>query len=487
MPKIKFKKIGSFPRLTKYELIGICFDKDNLKIAQLRARGDKREVVALLGREIDGLSADDVAKTIRTSLGNLKVKNLALIIPPQLTITKNIEIPSKDAKEIREMINLRAGKYTPHSREEIIIDYIDIGAYRPDHSEILLIIVERSVIKEQLEVLGKAGLKAGRVLLSSEGIARAYSALKPEIKDSPFGIIHIDSTFTDFNVILQGKPLFIRNIPLGAQHLLSEGESSRMRFGEEVKKSLETYQSENIEKMPGELRLTGAVEKLGGLEAVLNDKFRIPVKAFSYLTSFPLAEKARKEVNANKQRSFLNLIAPLLMFDELKVDLTPEEVKLSKSLEEKGREIIKTGIFGMAILILICSIFLTKLYFKTNYLENLNARYQPVNQDVQGLEKILIKVRLIKNYLAGRGYSLEVLRELHSIVPAQIYLNNIVLDEKGNFSIKGSSSSVSEVFSFTAELEKSKYFRDVKTRHTTQTKRENKDLADFEITALVEQ
>jgi hypothetical protein len=267
---------------------------------------------------------------------------------------------------------------------------------------------------------------------------------------------------------------------------MSEKEKYEMRFVEELKRSLDAYQSENIEKSHNMLVLTGAIEEIKGLEATLTDNLQLPVKAIPYFRNLLISDEALKAASLAKRLSFLNVIAPLLAWEEIKVDLIPEEIKLRKSLEERGKDLIKTGIFILTVLGLICIILISKIYFKSAYLKNLYASYQTLNQEAEKLERDFTKVSLVRNYLSGRGYSLEVLSELHNIAPLELEINDIRYEKEGKFNIKGTAESMSTVFSFVDNMEKSKYFKDVKTRYTSKRKEGSKDMTDFEIVSTLE-
>ena len=76
--------------------------------------------------------------------------------------------------------------------------------------------------------------------------------------------------------------------------------------------------------------------------------------------------------------------------------------------------------------------------------------------------------------------------ELHRLTPSEMALTDIRLDEQRKFSIKGTAEAMSAVFSFVDSMEKSKYFRDVKTKYTTKRRDGMKEFTDFEITAAIE-
>ncbi len=346
--------------------------------------------------------------------------------------------------------------------------------------------MRRNVIKRHFEILEKAGLRLEKVFFASEGLALSVSkALNLKSEASPVSIIHIDENFTDFSIVFRDKVAFIRSIPIGAQHLITEKEIYEFRFVEELKRSFESYQNENIERNPDMLVLTGAIEESLGLEVVLNNSLGLTTKAMPYFKNLSISDSALKQSSLIRRSSFLNAIASIFAWKDVKVELTPKEIKLKNSLEERGRDLIKTGIFILAVFVLTFSVLMTKIYFKSIHLNRLDRQYQSLNKDAQELEKDFEKVSLVRSYLSGRGYSLEVLAELHSITPADLKLNDIRFDGGGKISIRGTAEAMSTVFAFVDDMEQAPYFKDVKTKYTAKRKDGLRDVTDFEITCLL--
>jgi type IV pilus assembly protein PilM len=444
--------------------------------------------VKILTRSISGLSDASISKIVSVSFNELGAKNADIIntISSNSIITKNIEIPSIDPQEIKEIINLQAGRHTPYSREEIIVDYVDIGVYKRSYTKILLVIVARNIVDRQYKILEKAGLKLENVFFAPESFAWFVTKiLKLENADSPVNVIHVDEDATDFAVFFKYKVMFLRSIPIGARQLMDDKEKYYAKFSEELKKSFEAYQSENIEKSPYMAVLTGAVGELNDLETVLSNTLRLPVRTLHYFKNLLVSSEVLQSPALPKNVSFFNIITTLFASQELKIDLTPDEIKLKKSLQERGRDLIKTGVFVLTIFILIFSILISGIYFRNTQLKSLNARFQPLDQEAQVLAKDFAKVTLIRNYLSKRGYSLEVLMEVYSLIPLEIEANEIRFDEQGKFSLKGTAESMSVVFSFVDSMGKSKYFKDVKTKYTTKRKDGTRDVTDFELAALL--
>ncbi|MDP3042455.1 MAG: pilus assembly protein PilM [Candidatus Omnitrophota bacterium] len=489
MFKLHIDKFNFLSRLASPELLGVNFNGNNLKISHIKISPNKKEVVNLLNLDITGLNDMDIAKNIQIAIGALKGKNIEIIdvVPAQSVITKNIEIPSIEKKEIKEILNLQAGRHTPYLREEIIVDYVEIGTYKHSYTKVLLVIVARAAVKRHYEILDRAGFRLKRALLASEGVALAVSKnLKLlETENVPVNILHVDENFTDFSIVLKNKVIFIRSIPIGAFQLKNEKEVYQIKFVDELKRSLEAYLGGDIGVSPNMLILTGAEGELKEIETLLNNTMHLPVKTLLYANIFNISELARAAISKARQVSFFDIIAPILNFEEMKIDLIPEEARVRRSIEERGKELIKTGVFILTIFILIFFILASKIYFKGAQLNKLDTKYSTINQEAKKLEKDLEKIGLVKNYLTNRGYSLEVLTELHALVSEDIELSEIRY-ERDKFSIKGTADTMSSVFSFVDRLEKSKYFKEVKTRYTTKRKDGLRDLTDFEIITLTE-
>lgn len=468
--------------LASKDLVAIDLSSYDLKIAQMNLSPTRREITNLATHDVQNLSEQDISKVIKQILRGFQVTSprVLAVIPSYLTITKNIEIPSRDPQEIREIINLQASRHTPYSRDEIIIDYINIGTYKQNYSKILLVIATRNLIRRQLEILQKAELSVERMVFAPEGISHVLSkSLRLGSVESPASVIHIDEGFTDFIISQKDKVIFIRNIPIGTQHLLGEREKYQSKFVQEVRKSLEAYAGEDIERTPVRFLFTGAIGELQYLTDILSTNLHIPVEVFSYLNSLPVSEKAASVGSSNSRLSFLNAAACLLANEDIRLDLVPEEIKLEKTLKQRSREIIKAGILVMAAFVLIYCVLISKIYIKGSYLRNLSSRYNSIHKQAQELEGSFTKNLTIRNFLSARGFSLEVVTEIYNVLPLDIKVSYLKFDDKGSFSIEGTAESMAAVFSFVDSLGGSAYFKKVETRYTRKRKKGEKDVADF--------
>jgi Tfp pilus assembly PilM family ATPase len=496
MENEKTRILSEFNIGKKY-LVCVDLSTDNLKIAVATiAMLGNIKVSNLINRNLQGLSDENISEIIKESLNKINVKNPIIIsvIPSHLSITKNIEIPSIIPEEIEGIINLQASRHTPYSREDIIISYIKIGIYKSSHTKALFVVVSRDKIRKQFDILEAAGLKIEKVLFGPEMISRICSKiLKLETLSHPRGIIHIDKASTDFIIALRNTSIFVRNIPIGNQHLADKPEEYRTKFVEEIKNSFDVYRAEGVEENPQEFIFIGAGNNIKDLKATLDETLDIPSQIVTYSDSLAISDSALEASRADKDLSFLNNLASLFTYQDASVNLIPEEIKSKRSFEKKTKDIVKIGALGISIFFLIIGILFSKIYFKNAILKKLTLKYKPIVQEAKILEENFKRIITAKKYLSNEGYSLEILMEIYNFVSDDIRLDEIRFDqtgfEAGSLTIKGVAQkdtdgdkdipATSVALSFTDNIKKSKYFQNVEI---DRRKREGKkELVDFTV------
>ncbi len=488
------KKMWRFPRVFSASGVKdlVCFDfvTDAIKAARVKAFGGRRIVTEFFYKDIRGASREETVASLRELLAHHRRRGdfrLALSVPAHFLITKNIEIPSQDPKEIKDIINLQAGRLTPYAREEVIIDYVNIGVFRQSYTKLLLAIVNKDIVNRQFALFNEAGARLDRITFSSEAIgALVYQHVRLEVQDAPFALIHVDTAATDFGVFLKGKLIFSRSIAVGAHQLLTEREQHLTRYIEELKKSLDAYQLEDIEVAPILVVFCGAVGRLRDLEVMMLDAFRIPLKIIDAPDILARSDNLPKDALAMEEVSVLNVAAPAAVSAAPSINLIPEEMKLRQALEERGRDVIRTGILAMTTLLFIFATFFVHIYLKAEYLQELNRKFRKLNSEAAAIEEDFSRVRVIRKYLDRRGYHLNVLAEVYRLTPPEIAVINVRLRESGVFSVKGEATSMATVFAYVGALEKSDFLKEVKARYTSKKKVEGQELVDFEVSGMLE-
>ncbi len=463
--------------LKQSRYISVFLSSSLVKAAQVTQAG----VVEKLAMKAVAAGAADAALKDALAGFQLKGSGVVCVLPGDVATTKRLEVPSVDREEIESIIALQATRHTPFNKDEILTSYIKLGTPRPNFSSVLLIVVKRDVVKEKLDVMRAAGLSIAAVLFVPESLSYFYARAVNPKKGERTAILDAGSQNTSFIVMNDGVPVMARNIPVGIEGIAADP-AALTQVVDEVKASVEAFEQENGAK-PARIILTSAHRALSGIDKALLEAVAIRVETVPYATIV----KATPGVKAQLAKDFadepvLDVIATAATAVKCAADLVPQEIKDQRSVIEKGREVMKAGIFILLILVFLGAGLLSRVYFKDLFLKkNLVEKYADQKQEVGMLEGMINKTRVLREYLQARQVPLEAIRELYSVIPDEMYLSSVSMDEAGNVAIQGISESMSRVFALVTALEESPLFENVKTKSTTAKKERGKDMAAFEI------
>jgi Tfp pilus assembly PilM family ATPase/Tfp pilus assembly protein PilN len=466
----------------------VCFNlqEQEVKLIALSSKTlGSKQIEQFHSISTQGIPEEELGNRLRPIIGGFHFKHPRVIglISSNVVVTRNIEIPSRDPEEIGEILSLQASRHTPYSRGEIIIDYINLGIFKSVYTKVLFIIVPRNVVMKYYDLASQLSLRIEKMVFVPEAIARFFWKDTSLVNERlPVCIIQIDSTTSEFLVIFRGAALFVRGISIGARHFEAASEGYSVRFIEELKKSFDTYQSENIDLMPASIVLGGATQGLEDLASSIRETFNMSVKQVSDADVLPVRPELKEQL-AGQKAALLSAAAPGLLIDDLAVDLSSEESKFNRAMIERSKRMISSGILTMVLLGLLCFLVASHIYSKTIRLQQLITRYEPIKKEAKTLEETYARVRAVKAYLATRGKALEVLADISSLISSDLYLTDLKFETGKKVSLKGSAYAKPSVFTLVEEMGNSEIFKNVETKYITGRVEEGKELSDFEITA----
>lgn len=461
--------------------LSIAINEGVIKVAQVRSSG----VIEKIARaSVAGTSTpEDLAKALKTLLNGFDRGSTVLsVIPASAATSKNIEVPSSDPNEIKSIINLQASRYTPYSREEVLIGHINLGVGTGSNTKLLLVIAHRNVVKERMTVIEKCGLMPANFLFAPEGQGRLYAKGLNLKKDAdPVGVIDFGSSGVNFLVIARGSVIFSRHIPFTIKQLFEA--DGVAKIGDELKKSLDAFVSEDIDRPPTSMVVSTDNELIKTNLAALGEKLGVPIQISSYLNLVNANAVKGKLQRDYADESFLDVIAPAATVAKAEINLMPEEIILKRSVEEQSKEATVSGIAAVVLMLLIGGIFMSKIYFKDTFLnKNLRQQYAEQNEEVSKLQDRMAQSRIVHDYLKDRMVSLDAIRALYQVTPNDIYLTGVALADDGTMTLSGVSKSLSQVFTYVKALDDAPMFVDAKTKSTSTKKEGDKDVAVFEVT-----
>lgn len=477
--------------IVKKPVVVIEMSNDWLKMAENSVFHGNRYLTKLGFMKLADIEGS-VARAIAKMFNGMKLSKQYVVayIPRHLVTVRILELPSADPKEVSDMVNLQISKQTPYSKEEIVSAYRTISTEREGYTKVMLVIAQHSIVKERLEALQKIGVYVQKVALSTEGVYNWFSiaymlSTKSDLQTSI--LLDIDSNCSDFIIIHKGRLVFTRSISIGANYLLDEPDKWRDKFIEELKHSVELYQMEERDIKIAKIFLAGASRNIGYIDVVLSSALDIPTESIDPIRNIRI--KSDTKILQNDRFKYIStspLFGVAIKHKELEIDLTPNEIQVQRLMDEKRKNLTKTGILSISIIMMGSILFLINIYSKNLYLAQLKTKISQIEKKAGEVEKMRAKINLIEKRLDAKGASINLLNEIFQLVPREIYLTYVNIEEKQRIVLKGSAFAMSDVFRFVTILENSPMLTNVKTTYITTQKDKKTEYAEFEITCSYE-
>ena len=460
--------------------VAIEISERYLKLAAGEFFVRQRNVSDCVVRPIWGLDDKKITETIAGVLKGLKVtpKPLIVSMPRNQVTVRNLHLPSRDKKEIEQMLQLHIGRIVPYKKEEIVFNYLLLGTDEMDYTKVVLAIVHRDIIKRQLKILEAADLSVDMIYLSSYGVREwILDTQKSEINPSDsYLILDVDSGFTDFIIFNREHLLFNRSITIEAKKDAGQPENTKL-IGE-ARQSLVIFHNEESNKRPAKAFLCGAALS-AGLAKMVEEELEIPAK---YVPAPHLQEVSKaKKWDIPPDASVTAVFQLALEDNDKRISFSMPEMQIRRSLKDRTKELTILGTLVIYFLTIMMLFFWGRFYNHQTYLKMLSKNNKLIEKDVGSLLEDYKRIEFIKDFLSRRKLALVFVSELQKIIPQQIAVSFLNIDESNKVTLRGEGAQLSDVFKFITTLDNSKYFKDTSTRYTRTKKISDREVTNFEI------
>jgi type IV pilus assembly protein PilM len=274
---------------------------------------------AVTGGEVTDIAVVAAAVKELVDKGRFTVKRTALGIANQKVVVRQIDMPVMDEAELRGALQFQAQEYIPIPIEDAILDFQILEEAAGEGGEpilkVLLVAAQRDMVFGFVNATQEAGLDPAVVDLSPFAGMRALASAQPLLgpRESE-AIIDIGAGVTNIVVHEQGKPRFVRILPMGGADVTDaltaglgvdeeEAESVKARIGlspeggpapaegaaklieqrasafvDEVRGSIDYYLTQEGAARITTVILTGGGSKLPGLHERLGTALHLPVE-----------------------------------------------------------------------------------------------------------------------------------------------------------------------------------------------------------------
>lgn len=392
-------------------------------------------------------------------------------LPRQAATIRTLDLPSTDAIEVADMVDLQVGKLTPYTKDEIISDFRIVGSGRDGYTRVLLVIVQRSLLRNRFSLMEEAGVRLGSMAMSTEGVLNwVRKAYPPGATSGAIAVLDVDTGYSDCVIVAQNELAFTRSIMVGAQHLQAD-EAARERLVRDVANALQTFAAESPGARIERVLVTGAGFNAGGLDAALRERLEVPVESvdccriFRKIPKQPVMGQAPHDVV-----SLTALVGMAIDPERLECRLVPESVRLRQDLVGKARRLAVLGCLVVAVMVLLSLLGSLRYFLRYDRLESIRARVGAHAAEVRAIEQKQKLIEIVRDRNDPRISLVSLMADLQKSLPApgQITLDGMEFDAvRGSLQIVGTGGSTPDVRGLVKTLEQSPLLTDVREDGST--------------------
>lgn len=471
-------------KIKKNSVVFICqVAKGILKVTKcLAANCANREFTGIEAQAIPvDIDEQQLSAQIKQVFDKLGYNNNPIIIslPGHQAACRYLKIPSIIPEEIEKIANLQAWRYLPYPCAELITGYQVIHTDKQGYSHINLIIVHKDVIERYFRVFKKFEAQKIAIVLSSYGLSGLYSYIKPEAQPHPVIVVDIDSEHSELAVIFHKKMLFSRSFKFSLLHANWEN-----LVIDEINKTHNAYLKEVSCEPAGEVVIFNTVSELKGLAETINKQTSLPVEVLSYKDKIKLSNQLLTNV-LNSDNSFAGLLGLGLGLEDIpdSLNLLPQDIKNQVKNNFLKKERLKIILLISGVVLTLALGIARGIDNKIQYLAQLKAELSKIAKEAKPVEEMEKRLKLMSSRGKETSSALDMLYELHQIIPGQMRLTSFIYEENSRLSLHGQIPELDSVFAFVSQLEKSRVFKNfvVLIKYATQKKAQASETVDFEI------
>ncbi len=512
LPKMKLPKMPKLPEKLSLSQVkgwinlrGISAGKsilvaeigdERLKLMGVAEDIKKRRILWWTGESIQDLSDLEISQKIGQIVQKklFKPTHLLLCHPAKQLTARILALPATDPNEIRDIVDLQAVKQTPYSKEEITAGFHIMDRDAAGYSSVLLAVAHRDVSNRYCHIAELARLFPDQLVPAPE--AQLAWFVRAKAKEAGEGqvtlLLDVDLTSADLTIISGRRMVFNRTIAIGARQM-SQQMAMQAEFQREVERSLEAGSADLKEEKISHVILTGMTGPLKELSALLSREMNLPCEVLTVFEGIkdnldPASLDTLTGPEPPESVGSFAAVAGLALEPRPSINLIPAEIQIRKAVEQRGRDLALMGTLLISFMMLSSLIVFEKIYKRGQYLTQLEKAYASVRTESEGLERLVAKMQLAREQVAGGGNFMDVFLDVHQVIPDNIQLTSFKYDgrEKGVV-LRGISAEMSAVFQFISILEAAPHLGFVKTRSVTKRMMGEKELAEFEIVAQIEE
>lgn len=442
--------------------------------------GKTRSVLGLSSEPIGpDLDNKQLAQKLKEALKKLGFSNNRLIVSlARAKVTSRyLKIPTQSPDEIDKIVTLQAARYLPYHSNELVSAYQVISSDKEGCSEVNLVIAHKDIIERYLSILRELKIKDFKIILSSYGISSLYSYILPK-EQKTIMAVEVSPLKIEAAVIRGDKLFFSRSFKI-APH----SENWQDLFIEEIKRTKNAYSKEILNREIEKIIIFSAPNELKPVAQILEGQTGIPVEMPAYWEMIATKKETALKDMLGLNNSFSSLIGLALKDIPVSLSLLPPDLKDANKKSALQNERLRMALFAVIVLLIFGFGVDRGLKNKELYIKQLNKELEKLEKETKPLEELEKRINFMSGRIRGKLSILDMLYEVHRVIPREVSLVNLSYEEDGQVVVRGQALARDAIYGFLAEMEKSAVFKNfnIKLRYDTSRKMQAGEIIDFEI------
>jgi type IV pilus assembly protein PilM len=163
-----------------------------------------------------------VAETVRAVIDSVGIKKTDVVaaVGGHDVIVKPIPMDRMSEQDAREVIRWEAEQHVPFDMENVHLDFqiLDPEGKGPQ-MKVLLVAAKRELIENRMSLLADAGIQPAIIDVDAFAIHNAFEHNYPDAKAGLVALVNIGHETTNVNLIKDGAPILVRDVPFGSRRL----------------------------------------------------------------------------------------------------------------------------------------------------------------------------------------------------------------------------------------------------------------------------
>jgi type IV pilus assembly protein PilM len=171
------------------------------------------------GEVMDPVLVADTVRALVDSAG-LKRREVVAAVGGHDVIVKKIPMDRMSQHDAREVIRWEAEQHVPFDMENVQLDFQILDPHGDSaQMAVLLVAAKRELIENRMNLLSDAGLTPVAIDVEAFALHNAFEHNYPDSRDGMVVLVNIGNETTNVNLVSDGAPILIRDIPFGTRRL----------------------------------------------------------------------------------------------------------------------------------------------------------------------------------------------------------------------------------------------------------------------------